>query len=78
MNVLVLYQSRNGHTRAAAEAIAQAARGLSHDASIQSVIQVSAADAYECGAESVVLKCHIWLCSSRKCAHEWPSAKYGT
>lgn len=44
MNVLVLYQSRHGHTRAAAEAIAQAARGLSHDASVQSVIQVSAAD----------------------------------
>ncbi|RPJ02729.1 MAG: hypothetical protein EHM39_01220 [Chloroflexi bacterium] len=44
MNVLVLYQSRNGHTRAAAEGIAEAARRLNHEAVVQSVSQVRAAD----------------------------------
>jgi flavodoxin len=44
MNVLVLYQSRSGHTRAAAEAIAQAARNLKHDTVVESVIQARAAD----------------------------------
>lgn len=44
MKTLVLYQSRHGHTRAAAEAIAQAVRDLQHEAIVQSVTQVRAAD----------------------------------
>lgn len=40
MNILVLYQSRSGHTRQAAEAIAQAARTLNHEVSVKSVIEV--------------------------------------
>ena len=36
MNVLVLYNSRNGHTRAAAEAVAQAVRDQKHAGSIKS------------------------------------------
>lgn len=44
MNVLVLYQSRGGHTRDAAEAIAQAARHLKHETAVESVIQVRPAD----------------------------------
>ena len=44
MNVLVLYQSRKGHTRAAAEAVAQAARDLKHEVAVKSVIEVLPAD----------------------------------
>lgn len=44
MNILVLYQSRSGHTRSAAEAIAQAARDLNHDVRVKSVIEVQKAD----------------------------------
>jgi flavodoxin len=44
MNVLVLYQSRSGHTRDTAEAIAQAARDLHNEAVVKSVIEVSKAD----------------------------------
>jgi flavodoxin len=44
MNVLVLYQSRSGHTRDAAEAIAQATRSLNHNTVVESIIQVRAAD----------------------------------
>jgi len=44
MNVLVLYQSRKGHTKAAAEAIAQVARGLNHEVAVKSVIEVLQAD----------------------------------
>src|SRR5258706_6191219 len=44
MNVLVLYQSRSGHTRDAAEAIAQAARDLNYEAVVKSVIEVRKAD----------------------------------
>ncbi len=44
MNVLVLYQSRHGHTREAAEAIAQAARSLNFQVVIKSVIEVRKAD----------------------------------
>jgi len=44
MNVLVLYQSRHGHTRAAAEAIGHAAHELSHNVTIKSVIEVRKAD----------------------------------
>jgi flavodoxin len=44
MNVLVLYQSRSGHTRNAAEAIAQAARDLNHEVIIKAVIEVRKAD----------------------------------
>lgn len=44
MNVLVLHHSRSGHTATAAEAIAQAARDLSHDTNIKSVSTVSKTD----------------------------------
>jgi flavodoxin len=44
MNVLVLYQSRSGHTRHAAEAIAQAARALNYETVVKSVIEVRKAD----------------------------------
>jgi flavodoxin len=44
MNVLVLYQSRSGHTRQAAEAIAKAARDLDHSVTVKSVIEVQKAD----------------------------------
>jgi flavodoxin len=44
MNVLVLYNSRDGHTREAAEAIAQAARDLKHEVFVKSVIEVRKAD----------------------------------
>jgi flavodoxin len=44
MDVLVLYQSRKGHTRDAAEAIAQAARDLDCGVAVKSVIEVRKAD----------------------------------
>lgn len=44
MNILVLYQSRNGHTRDAAEAIAQSARAMTHTVTIKSVIEVKKSD----------------------------------
>lgn len=44
MNVLVLYQSRNGHTREAAEAIGAAAQELKHDVRVKSVIETSKSD----------------------------------
>lgn len=44
MKVLVLYQSRGGHTRQAAEAITTAMRGMNADVKIKSVIEVSPAD----------------------------------
>lgn len=44
MQVLVLYNSRNGHTRAAADAIAQTARQNGHDALVKSVIEARKTD----------------------------------
>ena len=44
MNVLVLYQSRSGHTRNAAEAIAQATRDMNHEVNIRSIIEVRRED----------------------------------
>ncbi len=44
MHVLTLYQSRSGHTRRAAEAIAKAVHDLGHSAAIKSVIEVRRAD----------------------------------
>lgn len=44
MNVLVLYQSRNGHTQEAAEAIAEAARKLNHETIVKAVSQVRTSD----------------------------------
>ena len=44
MNVLVLYNSRNGHTRDTAEAVAQVARRLNHNVSIKSVIEIRSSD----------------------------------
>ena len=44
MNILVLYQSRSGHTRDAAEAVAQAARDRYHNVTIKSVIEVQNSD----------------------------------
>ena len=45
MNVLVLYQSRSGNTRATAEFITSAVRAQGHDVTIKSVIEVRQADA---------------------------------
>lgn len=44
MQILILYQSRSGHTRQAAEAIAGATRDLGHNVVIKSVIEVRQAD----------------------------------
>jgi flavodoxin len=44
MKILVLYQSRSGHTRQAAESVAQAVRDANHDVQIKSVIEVRKAD----------------------------------
>lgn len=44
MNILVLYQSRSGHTRDTAEAIAQAGRDLNYKVEVKSVIEVRKAD----------------------------------
>ncbi len=44
MNILVLYQSRSGHTRTTAEAIAGAARDLNHNVVLKSVIEIQKAD----------------------------------
>jgi flavodoxin len=44
MRVLVLYQSRSGNTRKAAEAVANAARDEGHTVTIKSVIEVQKAD----------------------------------
>src|SRR5215213_7035809 len=44
MNILVLYNSRNGHTGLAAQAIAQAARDQHHRLNLRSVIEVQQAD----------------------------------
>jgi flavodoxin len=44
MHILVLYQSRSGHTRHAAEAVARAARDLGHSAAVKSVIEARQAD----------------------------------
>lgn len=50
MNVLVLYQSRNGHTRAAAQAIAQAVQSQRHFASVRSVAEVRSTDVAQADA----------------------------
>jgi flavodoxin len=44
MNVLVMYQSRSGHTREAAEGIGSAVERLNHTVSVKSVIEVSQTD----------------------------------
>lgn len=44
MNILVLYQSRKGHTRSTAEAVAQAVRAQNHNVTIKSVIEIRPAD----------------------------------
>lgn len=44
MNVLVMYQSRNGHTRHAAEEIARVTRDLNNKVSLKSVIEIQKAD----------------------------------
>lgn len=44
MNVLVIYQSRSGHTRQAADSIAQAARNLNHTVTVKAVIELQKAD----------------------------------
>lgn len=44
MNVLILYQSRGGHTRTAAETIAQTVHALKHRVSVKSVIEVRKTD----------------------------------
>ncbi len=49
MNILVLYQSRSGHTQQTAHAIAEAARKQSHALSIKSVIEVQESDITNAG-----------------------------
>jgi flavodoxin len=44
MNILVLYHSRNGHTRKVAEAITQTTQNLHHETIVKSVSQVHASD----------------------------------
>jgi flavodoxin len=44
MNILVLYHSRNGHTRDAADAIGRVARDLKHNVLVKSVIEVTKGD----------------------------------
>lgn len=44
MQILVLYQSRTGNTRTAAEAVTRAARDLNHTVTVKSVIEVRQAD----------------------------------
>jgi flavodoxin len=44
VKLLVLYNSRNGHTRDAAEGIAQVIRDLNHEAVVKSVIEVQKKD----------------------------------
>ncbi len=44
MKVLILFNSQKGHTQAAAEAMAQAARSRGHDATIKAVSQTRASD----------------------------------
>lgn len=44
MQILVLYHSRNGHTRQTAEAIAEAIRNVGHRVTIKSVIEVRQTD----------------------------------
>lgn len=44
MNILILYQSRSGHTRAVADAIGIALNDQNHQATVKSVIEVTQAD----------------------------------
>lgn len=44
MRVLILFNSQKGHTQAAAEAMAQTARGLGHTVTIKAVSQTHASD----------------------------------
>lgn len=44
MRVLILFNSQKGHTQAAAEAMAQAARSLGHTVTIKGVSQTHASD----------------------------------
>jgi flavodoxin len=50
MKVLVIYHSRSGHTRVAAESIAQAVQGLGHSVSVKSVIEVNQSDVAQADA----------------------------
>lgn len=44
MNILILYQSRSGHTQAVADAIGIALNDQNHQATVKSVIEVTQAD----------------------------------
>ena len=50
MQVLVIYQSRNGHTRAAAEAVASAARERGCEVVVRSAAEVRKADVEQADA----------------------------
>lgn len=50
MNILVAYESRRGHTRQAAEAIASAARGLGHTVDVKPLTQVRTIDVEKANA----------------------------
>ena len=44
MKILIMYNSRSGHTRDVAEGIAQAVQKLGHDSTVKSVIEVGKTD----------------------------------
>jgi len=47
MRVLVVYESRRGRTRRAAEAVAEAARRETHDVTVRSIAEASSAEVQE-------------------------------
>jgi len=57
MKALILYHSRAGHTRRAAEAVAGAVRAARHSAVVKSVIEVGPADI----AQADVLFVGVWV-----------------
>ena len=50
MNILVAYESRRGHTRQAAEAIATAARSMGHTVDVKPLAQVRTVDVEKANA----------------------------
>ncbi len=53
MNVLVIYESRGGHTRRAAEALGAAVRAQGTDAVVKAMSDVTASDVAQCDALAV-------------------------
>ena len=61
MNVLVMYQSRSGHTRAAAENIGKAVEKLNHEVKVKAVIEVGKADVEQADVLFVGTWVHGWI-----------------